>query len=376
MSSTLIVLGNGFDLYCHLPTKYSDFFTSKDAMYGTMAVKLKNACGTTTSQKPSLNVWDAFFALNKNEMNPKWCDIEALISHSLIKGDMTSNVNWDSIVDCVCFTQNALPSNSLRSEEQTISNYIKSFYTSSQIPINKKTLYEKMRPTEKRKFFYFLSEQLNDFEKEFGKYILNVSKKCPTYETSAKKAIHALCLKCGVSDSDIVIDTFNYTDFSYGTGPRINHINGNTDLPVFGIDSEGVDGKRIDSNDPRSFFTKDVRRIGNKTCCTSIPYIYNFDNVIFFGSSLSVADYFYFFQILESFQKRWVSDRSFSGKLFFLYSTSYESDESNKKFQRLLHIGNVRKLFQSYAEYSKIEGANRLFGMNYNKENIVIESID
>lgn len=372
---TLIVLGNGFDLHCKLPTSYFDFFATKKDEYSKIDEVLGKIYNHQETPKPPVNIWDAFFAFNKNLFNPNWSDIECLISSSLDRENMNSIIHWEPIAEAVCFKHPDMYLVSLNESEKKLSDYIRCFFNCSNIPYNNEPSRKRNWPFEKRRFYYFLSKQLEEFEKNFGTYIKNIVSNSCEYIAEAQKTITLLLKKCNIHNPNIIVDTFNYTDFSLNSQPILHHINGNADFPIFGIDSEGVENNRIDSTDPCSFFTKDVRRIGNNTCGSSIPFVDIFNNVIFFGSSLSVADYFYFFSIIDEFRKKWEGDHS-SKKLFFLYSTSYEIDDSKKRLNELLYIGNVRKLFQSYAEYSGIIGANRFFGLHYNQGDIVIKSID
>jgi len=63
----------------------------------------------------------------------------------------------------------------------------------------------------------------------------------------------------------------------------------------------GVDQSKVPADDPGYIFTKTYRKISNqeKLISFSLPHIKDIDEIVFFGHSLSVADYSYFQSIFD-----------------------------------------------------------------------------
>ncbi len=129
-----IVLGNGFDLHCHLKTKYADFFNSNLETYKKFVVWRSQMIGQGWQhsylnfvlanrsvfwvEEPvidSLTVWDLFFVIRTisikgNDIfltNPdiKWCEIEREMIRSFKESEnqkykAVNAINWHNIYDC------------------------------------------------------------------------------------------------------------------------------------------------------------------------------------------------------------------------------------------------------------------------------------
>lgn len=108
-----LVLGNGFDLFCELKTKYIDFFENEkekydeiknwgcsfikkeDILYHYVGGKVYNWKDLWLPLSNEFNIWDLFFALGIGEEDYKWCDIETSMLNTFINKDL--NLSWDNV---------------------------------------------------------------------------------------------------------------------------------------------------------------------------------------------------------------------------------------------------------------------------------------
>ena len=66
----LIIVGNGFDLECGLPSGFSDYINARN--------KEINECENDESLSYTLTIWDTIL---QGMPNANWCDIEGAISN-------------------------------------------------------------------------------------------------------------------------------------------------------------------------------------------------------------------------------------------------------------------------------------------------------
>ena len=204
-------------------------------------------------------------------------------------------------------------------------------------------------------FYYYILDELNQFEKEFGKFIdkkrypyRNFLTKIPNtdFEKRSKMTLQELCS----IDNLVSIDSFNYDDIGDDNLNKLLHnINGNLENPIFGIDSN-----LCRASDPRFIFTKTNRRMElemiNFECQKDIA----FDNVIVYGHSLSSNDYSYFFPLLDKLEMtNFLSNK----KIIFGFSVYDREKETEIKRKNRL---NIQKLFEAYANYKGLKDVNRL----------------
>ena len=74
LQNVKLVLGNGFDLYCGLYTKYSDFYCYNFNKFDTLLELFKrydknDSCDFSELDLDNVSIWDIFFMLNSSE-NP------------------------------------------------------------------------------------------------------------------------------------------------------------------------------------------------------------------------------------------------------------------------------------------------------------------
>lgn len=343
-----LVIGNGFDLYRVMLTKYSDFFKTNEEKYNnihTWLEKFKGVNGYTflvedchltvwreLEDFDDITAWDVLFCIISSRIshNPteqwRWCDVEQEMAKWLskndevnIKGTTIRNPNWKTIFNLIQYRKNvpedwayALVAFILKKHDSKIFNSEKEFYK-------------------------FLLDQLKEFEIKFGEYIYNISKK-PKF--SAKTAIKKICNVKNI----VSIDTFNYDELNCKDLDKIvNHINGDYRLPIFGIDSD-----LFNHNDPQYIFTKTYRRMTSDTVSSNEEI--GFKNLVVFGHSLNEEDYSYFFSI---FDRMGISDVNSNSKVVFAYSIY---DDNKRKEIKSEQVINISRLFQTYSMYKSANG--------------------
>lgn len=350
LKNVKLVIGNGFDLFCGLKTSYSDFFNydktlidsikkwiesyEPEKLYHYLDHTIKNHEDFASSivLNDKITIWDIFFYLCsfvKENDEILWCDIEAQMASSLDILQESKFFSWRRVL-AACNTNDIYDINK---KELICSCYVK-----SKLGFNIKTI----------KFYQFLYDELEKFEKRFGEYIKEQMLN-PIYRENAHTAIKKLV---DLSKNEfLAIDTFNYSTFNIN-GVHLNHINGDYIKPIFGIDYLNI--KAIDE---RYTFTKIYRRLEQNFSMykDNIDLASNrFDNVVIFGHSLNKQDYNYFFPLFDSLK---IIDPNFKGKLVFVYSI-YDEEKSQQIKSNLLL--NVAKLLREYEIYSKGKDENRL----------------
>ncbi len=346
LSKVKVIIGNGFDLHCGLHTTYSDYYCKNYKKYlfiQNLYSKYEETNELNLDFQDSkinlLNVWDVFFALNSSK-NPKeckqqWCDIEKLMLSSLMPYEepnkdtktlalgLFSKIHWRLIAKYVSFNQLA-------------TNHTDRFVVKF---VKEKMDYKKIHYGD---FYKFLLSELKEFEHSFGEFIywqlhisyyerinygrifLNVA-----YIEMAIDTLDELCNK----DNLVGIDSFNYSYIhTEKMSNVIQHINGNYENPIFGIDTV------FEPSDVCFPFTKTGRRIDSDMFDESFDSKPDFDNVIIFGHSLDESDYSYFFPV---FDKLNLTDSVAKNVVVFAYSVFNIDKEEAIKANLRQAISNI-----------------------------------
>lgn len=335
-----IVIGNGFDLYCGLKTKYKDYFDHNKDKYCFINDKYREYLDMsivdfdfTDKRINLLNSWDLFFALNSLDNNQMfdsdWCDIERLMLSSFPvhvnnneRNTITSKIDWGVMKGRVS------------KDEHRKCCDIYDF-----IAVFMKTKIKYLQ-TDLESFYDFLLSELKAFEKNFGNYIHNqivpntpernfIDTTNRTYFQKAEATINELC----DINNLVAIDTFNYSDMRIeNLKCPIQHINGSYLNPIFGIDSS------FEPKDECFIFTKTARRIDSDMFEQSFERKPDFENVVIFGHSLNEADYSYFFPL---FDKLNLLDSLANNVVVFAYSIYDEKQEKTIKSTLRKSISNI-----------------------------------
>lgn len=339
-SIDILVLGNGFDVACGLPTNYSDFFkwrveTNKsdykllddlilnneyiegfkfqNTNYGNDFVTsdvLEYGHSTRSTQGElfggfNLNLWDILFYTEfviDNDCSPtnnekmdrsiKWSNIEAEIYHFVDESSESVLGSHKSFRKYPTFSD-------LRNRKLGINDKLKGMKLKF-VFYSMQYLLETYKLDEYGKLFEFLDydiilKELIKFEKTFKEYLNYISEKhYEIYDANADILIKRMF----PNSSRIFYLSFNYTSVAskvyYVSG---TYVHGRFDGDIiFGIDSSG-----IDANSKAFKFTKTRRKMVavNKFIPTSIPSKNLVQSINFFGHSLSSADYSYFKSIFD-----------------------------------------------------------------------------
>lgn len=365
LKNVKLVIGNGYDLHCGLKSSYADFFmrdVDKNDYFNKWLDDFKekiNLNAFTTEQSKEdvwvefksideLNIWDLFFYIETKTTNQNnkeawlWCDIETVMYNSLKSYDSrecnTNLFRWEHVYKAI-------------TKKMPKEFKFWKIYVMAKVILEKRNM-EGFKNIDE--FYYYILDELNQFEKEFGKFIdkkrypyRNFLTKIPNtdFEKRSKMTLQELCSV----DNLVSIDSFNYDDIANDDLNKILHnINGNLENPIFGIDSN-----LCRASDPRFIFTKTNRRMElemiNFECQKDIA----FDNVIVYGHSLSSNDYSYFFPLLDKLEMtNFLSNK----KIIFGFSVYDREKETEIKRKNRL---NIQKLFEAYANYKGLKDVNR-----------------
>lgn len=366
LKNVKLVIGNGYDLHCGLKSSYADFFMrdvgkndyfnkwldefeGKISLNDFDAEQSKEDVWVEFKNIDKLNIWDLFFYIKTkiaNQNNKKvwlWCDIETVMYNSLKSYDSregnTNLFTWEYVYKVV-------------NKEMQANFDCFEVYVMAKVILKKRNM-EGFKNIDE--FYYYILDELNQFEKEFGMFI---DKKRYSYYYSSFKVTNSdfenrskmtLQKLCNV-DNLVSIDSFNYDDIANDDLNKILHnINGNLENPIFGIDSN-----LCRASDPRFIFTKTNRRMELEMIYFECQKDIAFDNVIVYGHSLSSNDYSYFFPLLDKLEMtNFLSNK----KIIFGFSVyDIEKETEIKRKNRL----NIQKLFEAYANYKGLKDVNRL----------------
>lgn len=345
-----MIIGNGYDLFCELNTKYSDFFNFrnfksaidkwKDTFgnhvfdYANMNSEISNRSELWAEPErfSELNFWDFFFYFasedhSKNVDNWQWCDVELVMAEWLSDSSVKKGIGFPLIYK-LCHGDN-LPNEPL-----------KSVYYLASVIIRKNG---ERKFNDKAKFYDFLLSELKEFERVFGKYITMQQFYEGGYVIKSLFSMHskfALEKLCN-TDSLVSIDTFNFGLLGIkDLEGLVHHINGDTEYPIFGVDSD-----LFLAPDPRYIFTKTSRRMELDMKRDDSEELKTCENVIVFGCSLASSDYSYFFSI---FNKLDITNIDNNHKIIFAYNI-YDTEKSDQIKATLME--SIFNLFQEYSRY-------------------------
>lgn len=366
LKNVKLVIGNGYDLHCGLKSSYADFFmrdADKNNYFNNWLDDFKekiNLNAFTTEQSKEdvwvefksideLNIWDLFFYIETKTTNQNnkeawlWCDIETVMYNSLKSYDSrecnTNLFRWEHVYKAI-------------TKKMPKEFKFWKIYVMAKVILEKRNM-EGFKNIDE--FYYYILDELNQFEKEFGMFIdkkrysySNFLLKIPNtdFEKRSKMTLQELCNV----DNLVSIDSFNYDDIGDENLNKILHnINGNLENPIFGIDSN-----LCRASDPRFIFTKTNRRMELEMIDFECQKDIAFDNVIVYGHSLSSNDYSYFFPLLDKLEMtNFLSNK----KIIFGFSVYDMGKETEIKRKNRL---NIQKLFEAYANYKGLKDVNRL----------------
>jgi len=338
-----LVLGNGFDLYCQLNTRYPDYFNDqikgKYAQFPKWGKKVRgciynlNATNDNEVYIPNIkltddiNVWDVLFYYESGRKNRKnWCDVESFIYNFFYLKQSHGDTYFDILYE-------RINEKKFASNDESWLNYPTLYFLTIEAPTKTKI-----------EFATYLLTELFKFEKHFGEYVYNefLEKLESDYKPKLNYFFNDVFTKWDIQS----IDTFNYTPIETAISDYessiVNHINGDFKAPIFGIDSS-----KFSSRNPGYIFTKTYRRMtadfyeGETIKCSLNS---DFDDLVIFGHSLNEQDYNYYFPLFDYMNLMDVS--STKGILFYYHI--YDG-----KKERIIKNGNVKNLIEMLNAYEK-----------------------
>lgn len=324
-SNDLVIIGNGFDLTCKLRSSYNDFFYSKfDSKITKSLESLKSifeefytselekkvvnfSVYDYGSEEPTpfeipeqINIWDLIIYFGKESLPTKWSDVESRILEFLIY-DSSSSKNKLNIPNFYDMNDNYPLIEKLYDENGEYSSY---FY--SQLVIFVAAKFKLQNPSSSKEI---LLEELKMFEMNFSEYLLGLldAEGWYFYNENAIALFQNIVQQGGSTG----LVSQNVLSFNYTTPFSPKEINsmklkwqnihgrlsdGNT---IFGIDQD-----KVKVTDISYQFTKTYRQLlqkndEQKAEQTILPEREKIGRIIFFGHSLSEADYSYFQSIFD-----------------------------------------------------------------------------
>ena len=342
-----LVLGNGFDLYCGLNTRYQDFFNNqKDKLeiIDTWCKGIEEGIFRTNDTIndnnlfiPSISLdnevcfWDLLFYFDpKFDRKNNWCDVEQFILDFFVVESITKETIFDMLY------------NHVKNEIIVFSpdyQWLKYPYIYlKNIRINTKS---------KIDFATQLLDELNKFEKKFGEYVDDEFQRKLLNEFKVSYQTFYMQIQSAWNVNSI--DTFNYTSLECLNNDLgiyneiVHHVNGDYKQPIFGIDSS-----KFTVSKPAYIFTKTYRRItadfyeGEKNFCILGK---DFDDIVIFGHSLNEQDYNYYFPLFDYINLMDIN----SNKGIYFYYNIY--DTKKRRFIKNTNIKNLVKMLNAYEKY-------------------------
>ena len=378
----LYILGNGFDLYLGLKTRYSDYFKNRkisEEFFEKIKSIFKNSIGSYNydARTKVYTVFDYDETLLNMQIVQLYKDIEKNLFYLYLMFLKKCDLNWNEV------ESNILPfirdtSKIFKLKMETILGNIEKNEMYKYLLIAKVIIKDRKNLS----FLDFMMEQLNLFEKDFGNYIgslelkeENKNRLINIFRTTCRKKIINFNYSIFLQD---LIDRYKDIAFSEIEIPRrikpiesIVNIHGDFKNPIFGIDSHN-------SEEQFQNFTKTSRILNNDTVGNfELPKPEKLGTINFFGHSLSEADYSYFQSLFDYYDIY-----SSNIKLNFMYSEYDKNDLTRAK--RETH-NNVVKLMNNYGEklenkdkgknlLHKLLIENRIKLINVDKENKIIDN--
>ena len=359
MMEELYILGNGFDLYLGLKTRYSDYFKNRkisEEFFEKIKLIFKNSIGSYNydARGKVYAVFDYDETLLNMQIIQLYKDIEKNLFYLYLIFLKKCDLNWNEVESNI-FPFIRDTSKIFKLKMETILGNIEKNEMYKYLLIAKAIIKDRKNLS----FLDFMMEQLNLFEKDFGNYIgsleikeENKNRLINIFRTTCRKKIINFNYSIFLQD---LIDRYKDIAFSEIEIPRrikpiesIVNIHGDFKNPIFGIDSHN-------SEEQFQNFTKTSRILNNDTIENfELPKPEKLGTINFFGHSLSKADYSYFQSLFDYYDIY-----SSNIKLNFMYSEYDKNDLTRAK--RETH-NNVVKLMKNYGEKleNKDKGKNLL----------------
>ena len=347
MAQELYILGNGFDLWQKLPTKYEDYFRERESRgfsYEKIIASFRgehlisedrieiieknvlNLYNENSSSGINKNLFYYYLLYKKDEEHRDWYEVESEIKPYV-----------NNITEILHNRYSMKLGQNTRKNKVDKSN-VKDWYIFLVLLVHEIELEEAPNSEEKRyinKPMNFAMKHLNLFEKDFGNYIKDLR----------NKLVHSLD-NILYNDKSKKIINFNYTTVikneidkfknieksptakNIRSIEEVINIHGDYENPIFGIDNQNID-------ESMNIFTKTYRILSSDTIESfTLPSNKLLETIYFFGHSLSEADYSYFQSMFDYYS---IYDSKI--RLIFLYS-DYDGKEKSRQENRVVKLIN------------------------------------
>ena len=320
----LLVIGNGFDLYSGLKTNYQHFF--EDRYSSNILKDIENYYHTGDSmylkrlnKLEGLSFWDLYFILtylyNGRNKEKSWANIEEEIRIFLVDQPRNTTITKKGIQRQLNKTR--------QSEDTSIGKMLVEILRS----INKKYV--------NNTFEGFIFQELLMFEKVFGGYINNESKSNINYQDNSTLTIEKLV----TDQKNTHVLSFNYTEVHTEKVSHVEYVHGESSKNIiFGIDTVGLEAGSDEYRYSKTY-RKLLMNVENQKH-ESLPK--EVEKIVFFGHSLSLADFSYFQSIFDFYS---IYDSTIELKFVFsVYEETKRSEIINNQLK------SVTSLFSEYGK--------------------------
>ena len=291
----LVIIGNGFDLECGLPSGFGKFIEDRRSFFEDGGASIGRELGYYTE-----TIWDAILASYGDE---NWSNIEGAISKWVTSSKYVTGAGSTGVAQtCAEFNRKAYDAvqSDYPIKESKTTAYLRKSYSDSSSEMNEKRLLQISR------------DELTVLEKDFSRYLSDAVNACADYFNSASSLMKKMLRLELPSQKDYILSgsilSFIYTRprWMYTLdGDPVSQVNVHGSLGdeiVFGID-----GKDYMSNGDVLPFTKTYRLMaldlpGTSTLVEMPDAIGRGGTQIikFYGHSLGPADYSYFQSIFDA----------------------------------------------------------------------------
>lgn len=395
----IIVLGNGFDLGNGLKTSYDDFFESKkdiidiiikfqkklirreysvedfydynyemqmtvNEILSELYIELGNEVRNEVDMEAAF--WYAYFYSKKNMHH--WCavenEIKNLVNNKQTIEEIRTSIDIYYPHDLIQENESILPDVRMEINKEDSEKDI--FY---------------LCDTKRRKYIFYntllncfqgmsifdkLMYSLKAFEKAFQEYIAEEYRQLYKEEKLKKYYNNFSRIFNKKERNEVFVLNFNYTKIDifeivqdFEKTYKLVECNVHGDFSssiIFGIDSSTVE---INEDKVQYIFTKTYRKMNEMENIISykLPFLDNeYDvEIIFYGHSLSDADYSYFQSIFDFYD-------IYNNNITLVFKYSFYGDKKNHHKQKKEYLNNVTKLMEKYGKTfdNKMHGKNLL----------------
>ncbi|MBF2394634.1 hypothetical protein IA831_13925 [Listeria marthii] len=370
----LIILGNGLDINSSLPSKFIDYYQFRCLSLGLEINSDNNLKDSNSIQMEMMKpLYPREYAINniiaivgddKLKDNITFWDLVLIYSEKL-----TGQENWCNIEWKILYVMEKLKIHLNKNLEELFQRLTNDEIAMSG-EIQRKGIYELISELgDERKIYTwfaafikeiresdydditierFLLLELNKYEHAFSEYIKESMENNALYLEERSKNIKGLISgipylnKINIMNFNFSSDVLaNLTDVSVEKGIEVNvHGEAEENKVIFGVDAKSIDN--IEQMNFGYDLTKTSRKLAMKTEWAISVLDETVVHVIFYGHSLSEADYAYFQSIFDYLD---IYDKPI---MLYFYYTNYMKETGDFETVRRNQTYAVRKLIEEY----------------------------